>query len=269
MRHLDAENSELEDSRARVDACAAVDAAMQRRQIAGEVVVIPSITATPDGDPRFVLGFTLDELAHPAIAAFAEAETQGGALAEYRNFLDESVRAGDVVIDLDPGAGAGVFTAATATARVQVRVYTTDAMLGRALRRNDEAHRGASAPSGPNGARATPGDSITIESTPISSRSLNTVVGASGKGRVFIHAGAHPLTELVNTLGTAANRPIAVAFATADSANHAAMSRRGMQSFVLTMGADGMLELTPYSPAAMTDATYAFALSRSFISTCE
>lgn len=262
-RRIDAGDPSMEAARAMLDACSATDALMQRRQIAGEMTAVPSRTDRTPGTPRFLIGLQWDEITHPAVQAFVQDEITDGAQAEYRNFLDETLRDRDMLLDLDAGVGVGVFTALsplTATPRdVTVRAWCADTTLRDLLQRNLDAVTLAA------GATLAVGVPDPRE-----------FVTSPKHGRVIMHLGAQSVTA-VGALAPLAKRSVAIAFAITNHAAdahtahahdaHAAFEDAGFECFVLALGDEG-IELSPLrdvDAAANAGAGYGFALSPAFM----
>ncbi len=250
--HLSHDDPALLAARALIDGTATADASIQQRQLAGDALVIPSLTEVRPGHPRFFIGLTWDEMAHPEVQDIVTRELSEGSQAELRNFLDESLCATDTFLDLEPGIGIGLFTALSAPNGVAgVYAVQHDTGLHAILRRNIDRSRDAAK---------------VVLSTDLS----GVMQFASGsRGRLIMHLGAQPLDALTSTLAHLRARAAAVVLdLTSDiaPASLAMLHSMGFHSFVLVSNADDT-ELMPFEVGC--GAGCVFALSPSFIASVE
>lgn len=250
--HLSADDPALLASRALIDGAAAADAAIQQRQLAGDALVIPSLTEVRPGQPRFFIGLQWHEMAHPIVQDVVTRELSDGSQAELRNFLDESLCATDTFLDLEPGIGIGLFTALSAPNGVAgVYAVQHDAGMHAILRRNID--------------RSCPATRVALRAD------LGGVAEClrSARGRIIMHVGTRPLDALQSSLTHMRTRAAAVILdLTSDnaSASLATLDSMGFQSFALVSHA-GEIELMPFEEGC--GAEYAFALSPRFINSVE
>lgn len=222
-----------------IDTVAAVDAALQRRQLAGEAVLVPSLVESAPGLPRFAIGLTFHELALPAVRDFVEGELGDGHDAELRTFLDQLLAAGDVYLDLAPGAGAALLTAATHPARPKAVAWCAEAALTTVLVRNVHA-AGAESQVQVVSGHATP-----------------EAIDARAGARTIIHVGTDA-SLLRGGLTRWSVRPTVIAFRTGAATTAdtmAALDAAGFECFALTAA----MELVPLVRAPR--ASVGFALS--------
>jgi hypothetical protein len=233
-----------------VDAAAATDAAIQCRQLAGDMCVLPSQTTHTSGEPRFLVGIAWDEISHGAVQSFVQHELADGADVELRNFLDETLRPTDVLIDLDPQVGVcALTTLSAANGAGRVHVWQRDPVLLRLLQRNVTA--------------AGYGERCTLTAGTPGTSELSRFAGDS---RLVVHLGAESTDTIAAALGSWAPHACCIAWSTqaewAPDCVAAVLDTAGFHSFVLAVR-DDALELVPY--AANEEAAYAFALSPAFV----
>jgi hypothetical protein len=249
MELLSLEHPAMQGARQALDACAADDAAKQQRLLAGELVILPSLTERRPGVPRFDFGVMETELAHPVVYAFLQAERTVGADAELRNFLDEAMLAHDTLVDLDPGAGAAMLSAMTLTDGTLV-ASQPDPMLSVVLTRN------ATALAATLGSATLPTVVDTLDDACLQVQDRRTIV----------HLGRMPVAAIAPWLRAWQAYPVAIAWDASDDAQaphtSAELETAGLPSFLL-IDEDGAMALRPY--AAGHGATMAFALSDRFI----
>lgn len=232
-----------------IDQCAAQDAAIQQRQIAGEMLVVPSLTERAAGLPRFHMGLTRDELSLPIVQAFLRDERRSGHAAELRNFLDEALLSRDAFIDLDPGVGTGVLTAMTATSGPVIALQRETALRTLLMR---------------NAVSITSEYHGTVMPTIVDS--IADAVGVITPSRTVLHLGAVPVAAMERHLERWAQGAIAVAWDASDRVSAECAQRDleqwGLSSFMLAQDEEGM-SLQPFRIGA--GALTAFALSDGFI----
>jgi tetratricopeptide (TPR) repeat protein/glycosyltransferase involved in cell wall biosynthesis len=154
--------------------------------------VLEAATTTPAGR-RFELAIPLRRLANAAAFAEYEAElVHGGYERLERDFLDELLRPGDVLIDAAPGLGLVALSAATAPVQggsIEVRAVESDPLRAATLRRHAAANR-------------IDGGRFTVES------SIDAALarGVPTSGRVIVRAG--PETTLAPLAATLAASPV-------------------------------------------------------------
>lgn len=250
--HLSTDNPALLASRSLIDGAAAADAAIQQRQLAGDALVIPSLTEVQPGHPRFFIGLQWNEMAHPIVQDVVTRELSDGSQAELRNFLDESLCATDTFLDLEPGIGIGLFTALSAPNGVNgVYAVQRDPGLHAILRRNID--------------RSYPAATVALRAD---RRGVAECV-RSARGRLVAHVGTHPLDVLQSALAQMRTRAAAVILdLTSDnaSASLGTLDSMGFRSFVLVSNAEE-IELLPFEERY--GAQYVFALSSRFIDSVE
>ncbi|MBC7844513.1 MAG: hypothetical protein H7099_19545 [Gemmatimonadaceae bacterium] len=95
----------------------ALDDAVAALIARGSGPLIPSVSARPDGSPRFVIQVTDASLATRAIA---QEHADDGVSAELRLFLDDALRDGDRFVDAAPADGFAALSAATCGRAVSV-----------------------------------------------------------------------------------------------------------------------------------------------------
>lgn len=248
---LPLDHPSMQQVRRAIDQCAAQDAARQQRLLAGELVVIPSLTEAMPGVPRFYVGVTADELGDATIQWLVSEECGGGHQAELRNFLDEALLATDGYLDLDPNAGAGVLSAATLTTGT-ITVLQPDAVLHGFVARNASA------------ITALIDDAPTVRFATSIDDACNAVRG----GRHVVHLGTTPTSVVEAYLPTWGENPVAIAWDASDAASaectQHALEAVGFQTFMLAEG-DAGVELRPWRDDC--GATMAFSLSDAFIET--
>jgi hypothetical protein len=241
----------MQHARQLLDQCAAADAALQQRQIAGEMVVVPSLTECAPGVPRFQFGVSEAELGHPTVIAFLRDEQDTGAQAELRNFLEQAMLDGDDYIDLDPGAGAGVLSACTMSSGRMVAV-TADAVLQQLIIRNARQFSGAGESHSP----------VQVVSDITEATTLIT------PARTIVHLGSLPASSVVSAGSSWRDHAIAFAWDAADPSAafyvQQELEQLGASSFVMAEDEEGM-SLAPFRIGC--GATTAFALSERFINT--
>lgn len=240
----------MQTARQLLDHCAATDAALQQRQIAGEMVIIPSLTESAPSIPRFHVGVTETELAHPAVVAFLQAEQETGAQAELRNFLEQALLDADRYIDLDPGVGAGVLSALSLASGPVVAVPGDDTLRA-LLARNAPQVAGAERRSG-----------SPVQFAADIAEACATVTAE----RAVIHLGDLPVSTIAMYAAAWHAYPIAFAWDASDAsvAQYAQqeLEQFGASSFVMAEDEEG-LTLSPFREGR--GATTAFALTESFI----
>lgn len=247
----------MQHARRLLDQCASADAAVQQRQIAGELVVIPSLTEYAPGAPRFQFGVTEAELGHPTVLAFLRAEQDTGAQAELRNFLEQALLGDDNYIDLDPGAGAGVLSACTMSSGRMVAV-TADPVLQQLIARNAQQFG--------RDEGVTPSDQqvplVQIVSDIAEATDLIT------PARTIVHLGSLPASSVVSAGSGWRDHAIAFAWDAADASVafyvQQELEQLGASSFVM-VEEDGEMTLSPFRIGC--GATTAFALTERFIDT--
>ena len=84
---------------------------------------VPSVTAGPDGTPRFTVHAPT---VAAALAALAVEHGANGVDAELRLFLDEALQSGDRFVDTAPGLGFAALSAASSTTSASVLVLCDD-----------------------------------------------------------------------------------------------------------------------------------------------
>ena len=252
--HLDLDSAALRAARVLIDHTAAADAAMQRLQLEGDAVVIPSLTEVSPGQPRFLVGLHWDELSHPDVQDFVKHELVNGHQAELRNFLDDVLSRTDEFIDLDPGVGVGVLTALTVPTNVAtVRVVQRDPMLHAILQRN--VHRVSDAP--------------TVELLSSAQHAKQGLFASAGASRSIIHVGSRGLDGLHDALADIPTRAVAIACMVSGDARTdtlSALTQAGCSLFVLVSNASEF-ELMPFEDEC--GAAYVFALSPRFVASLE
>jgi hypothetical protein len=251
MAMLPLDHPAMQQARYAIDQCSAQDAARQQRLLAGELVVVPSLTETTPGVPRFYVGVTADELGDAVIQWFVSEECNNGHQAELRNFLDEALLATDGYLDLDPTAGVGVLSAATLTTG-SITALQPDVVLQRFIARNA------------NAITALIDDAPTVRFATSIDDACNTVRG----GRHVVHLGTTPTSVIEAYLPTWGETPVAIAWDATDrgasAATQQALDAAGFQAFMLAEG-DAGVELRPWRDDC--GATMAFSLSDAFIET--
>lgn len=251
MAMLPLDHPAMQQVRRAIDECSAQDAARQQRLLAGELVVVPSLTESTPGVPRFYIGVTADELGDAVIQWFVSEECDGGHQAELRNFLDEALLATDSYLDLDPNAGVGVLSAATLTTGA-ITVLQPDAVLHSFIARNTNAIT-ALIDNAPSVHFAT---------------SIDGACNAVRGGRHIVHLGTTPTSVIDAYLPTWGENPVAIAWDATDTASLECTQRTleaaGFQTFVLAESYAGV-ELRPWRDDC--DASMAFSLSDAFIET--
>ncbi|HEY0931753.1 MAG TPA: hypothetical protein VGE27_17650 [Gemmatimonas sp.] len=244
----------MQHARELLDRCSAADAAMQQRQLAGEMVVIPSLTERAPGVARFHFGATEAELAHPTVMAFLRAEQDTGAHAELRNFLEQALLHGDHYIDLDPGVGVGVLSARTMSSGRMVAV-TADATLQQVIARNAQYLSAEIAEL----AGATP---VQVVSDIADATAMIT------PQRTVLHLGTLPVSSIAEHAAGWRDHAIAYAWDASDASSafyvQQELEQLGASSFVMAEDEEGM-SLSPFRIGC--GATTAFALSERFIET--
>ena len=113
----------------------ALDDAVSALIARGSGPLIPSISARPDGAPRFVVQITD---AASATRAIAQEHGADGVSAELRLFLDEALRDGDRYVDAAPGDGFAALSAATCGSAVSVIALCDNAQQRAALEASAE-----------------------------------------------------------------------------------------------------------------------------------
>ena len=253
LEHAGITSDAIDTSRQRIDACAALDAALQQRQLHGELAFVPSLSSSRSGTPRFVTGVRWEELSHPAVAAYMVGELGDGAQAELRNFLEETLRDGALLLDLEPGVGTAVLTALSwAGGTVHARAWQSDAMLHALISRNT-AHAGLAGRLDLQASVASPAD-LQTRTTP---------------SQTIIHLGSHSAAPFTSLLKSWASRATAVVWQTGaaqDQTQASALTSLGFTLFVLAER-EGEMLLVPY--AADASATTAFALSHAYVAALE
>lgn len=241
----------MQTARQLLDRCAATDTALQQRQIAGEMVIIPSLTESAPGIPRFHVGVTEAELAHPAVVAFLQAEQETGAQAELRNFLEQALLDADRYIDLDPGVGAGVLSALSLASGPIVAVPGDDTLRALLARNAGQVA----------GAERRPGASPVQFAADIA-EACATVTAE----RTVIHLGDLPVSTIAMYAASWHAYPIAFAWDASDASvapyAQQELEQFGASSFVMAEDEEG-LTLSPFREGC--GATTAFALTESFI----
>lgn len=251
MAMLPLDHPAMQQVRRAIDQCSAQDAARQQRQLAGELVVVPSLTESMPGVPRFYVGVTAEELGDAVIQWFVTEECDSGHQAELRNFLDEALLATDSYLDLDPNAGAGVLSAATLTTG-DITVLQPDVVLHGFIARNASA------------ITALIDDAPTVHFATSIDGACNTVRG----GRHVVHLGTTPTSVIDAYLPTWGENPVAIAWDATDATSAACTQQSleavGFQTFMLAEG-DAGVELRPWRDDC--GASMAFSLSDAFIET--
>lgn len=241
----------MQRARRVIDQCSAQDAARQQRLLAGELVVVPSLTETAPGVPRFYVGVTAEELGDASIQWFISEECDGGHQAELRNFLDDALLASDSYLDLDPNAGVGVLSAATQTTGT-ITVLQPDVVLHGFIARNTSAI------------------TALIDDAPMVTfaTSIDAACNAVRGGRHVVHLGTTPTSVIDAYLPTWGENPVAIAWDATNAetfeCTQYALAAAGFQTFMLADGETGV-ELRPWHDDC--GATMAFSLSDAFIET--
>ena len=240
-------------SRQRIDACAAVDAALQQRQLHGELAFVPSLSPASDGTARFMTGLCWDELAHPTVASFVDEELRDGAQAELRNFLEETLRDGAVLLDLEPGVGTAIASALTwPGGRVTARAWQPDRVLHALIARN-ATHAGCAA-------------RLDLQAHAASAAELHSRTMPTN---AIIHIGSQAVAPFKAVLKLFAQRSAAIAWRAdleTSDIQADALSALGYTPFVIGVR-DGAMELVPWQDD--DGATMAFALSRNYVNLLE
>jgi hypothetical protein len=254
VSHLPTGGSATQTTAALIDASARTDVLLQRRQLAGEALAVPSLTTAPDGTPRFLLGVQWAELAHPIVQAVVLGELAQGVQVELRNFLDEVLRETDRFVDLEPAVGVAILTALSAPSGCsQVVAVQTDATLHAVLSRNVAA-AGASA------AVTLCADASDIEA----------LVARDTSHRLLMHTGRASARTIAPLLASARDRAIAIACTIDDSTDLDALGdvfdAAGLLPLMLVSAGDEC-ELAAFDADA--GATYCFALSPAFVASVE
>jgi len=243
----------MQQARMRLDQCAEADATLQQRQIAGELVIIPSLTGHASGAPLFHFGVTEMELGHPTVMAFLRDEQDTGAQAELRNFLEQALLHRDDYIDLDPGAGAGVLSARSLSSGRVVAV-TDDAVMQQLIARNARHLEGVNAPEGTA--------SIELVNDIAHATALVTPM------RTVLHLGTLPVSAIAEHAAGWSDHAIAYAWDASDAATafyvQQELEQLGASSFVMAEDESG-LSLHPFRIGC--GAATAFALSDRFVDT--
>ncbi len=235
----------------------ALDDAVATLIARGSGPIIPSVTARPDGSPRFVVRITD---ADSATRAVAQEHGDDGVSAELRLFLDEALRDGDRFVDAAPADGFAALSAATCGRAVSVIVLCDDTEQRVALEASAEC--------------SDVTDTITAhEADTLHEISFTpTSPGAS----TLLHAGgaAAVASLLIGARGALERREIGAVAWRAGRANETSRDAEsvqiaasvlgvfGFRHFALTQGDSGM-ELVPAD--AMASNEMIFSLEPSFL----
>ena len=221
------------------------------------VALIPSVTVTDSGAPRFVVSVADAER---AVAAVAREHGDHGVDAELRLFLDEVLRDGDRYVDAAPGDGFAAMTAASGAAVASVIVLCEDAAHCAAL---ETSARGSNV-----AATVTVRESDSLAEVPLTP--------AVAGGMTIVHAGsAASVAPLLTTARAALERgdigAVAWRCGRADETGRDAESLQiaaavlgmfGFEHFALADGESGT-ELVPAE--AMASNEMIFSLSPGFL----
>ena len=223
----------------------------------GSGPIIPSVTARPDGSPRFVLQITD---ADSATRAIAQEHGDDGVSAELRLFLDEALRDGDRYVDAAPADGFAALSAATCGCAVSVIALCDDAAQRAALEASAEWSDVADA------LTAREADTLHEMSFTPTTSGASTLLHAGGAAAVAsLLIGARDALER-REIGAVAWRSGRADESSRDAESlqiaAAVLSVFGFQHFALTQGDDGM-ELVPAD--AMASNEMIFSLEPSFL----
>ncbi|MCA0375346.1 MAG: hypothetical protein LCH84_06735 [Gemmatimonadetes bacterium] len=251
MALLPLDHPAMQVARRAIDACSAQDAARQQRHLAGELVVVPALTESAPGVPRFYVGATAEELGDATVQFALHEESDTGHQAELRNFLDEALLAHDAYVDLDPGAGFAVLSALTLTTGA-VAIVQPDVLLAAFIARNAS------------------GVGATLDDAPVPhfAGTIEAACTAITAARAIVHLGRTPSAIVEPFLPGWGAGAVAVAWDATEPASNActqqALEAAGFTTFMLAQGDEG-IELRPWRDDC--GAGTAFSLSDGFMAT--